>query len=375
MGCQNFDRLSRVLFLDGEPDRVPFYELFADREIMEAITGESLSKIELRSRIEVVRHLKDIMEKGLIKHDLKVSIKFYSKLGYDYVPLGVPSLLSRDNILSADDTAEMARPKRLWQDENRGVIETREDFEQYPWPDLDQIDEFYVPQYEFVKENLPSGMMIIAGTSGGVLENVMWLMGAVPFFRALYRDPFLLKDMFEKIGTLISYCCDLAADLDMVGALAMGDDMGYKTGPMISPENLRKYVFPWQKRCVENVHKHGKPFILHSCGNLKLVMDDLIDYVGIDAKHSYEDSSYPVTEYKKIYGHRIAILGGVDMDKLGRLSEANIRPYVKGIIHECAPEGGYALGCGNTVANYIPLKNYLAMLEVGRKYGRYSIGK
>jgi len=373
MVCHNFERLSRVLFLDGEPDRIPFYELFADREIMEAVTGETLSKTDLRTIEEVERYLKELMGRGLIEHDLKVTIDFYSELGYDYVPLVVPSLLSRDNIILADDTAERPHMQRSWQDENRGIIETREDFDRYPWPDLDQIQEFYLPQYEFVKENLPDGMMIIAGTNGGVLENVMWLMGAVPFFRALYKDPLLLKDMFEKIGTLISYCCDLAADLEMVGALAMGDDMGYKTGPMISPEKSRRYVFPWQKRCVENVHKYGNPFILHSCGNLKLVMDDLIDYVGIDAKHSYEDSSYPVTEYKSIYGDRIAILGGVDMDKLSRFSERNLRPYVQDVVRKCAPGGGYALGCGNTVANYIRLENYLTMLEIGREYGKYPI--
>jgi len=372
MVCRNFERLSRVLFLDGEPDRVPFYELFADREIMEAVTGETLSKVDLESREEVERYLREMLEKGWIKHDLGVAINYYSKLGYDYVPLTVPSLLSRDNILEAEDTAQLRRDKRLWQDENRGVIETREDFDRYAWPDLDRIPEFYLPQYEFLKENLPESMMIIGGTSGGVLENVMWLMGAIPFFRALYQDPHLLKDMFEKIGTLTSYCSDLAADLEMVGALAMGDDMGYKSGPMISPESLREHVFPWQKKCVEKVHKHGKPFILHSCGNLKLVMDDLIDYVQIDAKHSYEDSSYPVTEYKKMYGHKIAVLGGVDMDRLTRSTETELRSYVQDIMRECAPGGGYALGCGNTVANYIQLKNYLAMLEVGRKYGRYS---
>ena len=373
MVCHNFGRLSRVLFLDGEPDRIPFYELFADREIMEAVTGETLSKTVFEATEEVERYLKEMIEKELIEHDLKVTAKFYSRLGYDYVPLVVPSLLSRDNILLADDTAELPRAKRLWQDESRGVIENREDFERYPWPDLDLIQEYYLPQYEFAKKNLPDGMMIIAGTSGGVLENVMWLMGAIPFFRALYRDPSLLRDMFYRIGTLLSHCCGLAAELEMVGALAMGDDMGYRTGAMISPQSLREYIFPWQKRCVENVHKHGNPFILHSCGNLKLVMDDLIDYVGIDAKHSYEDSSYPVMEYKNLYGHRIAVLGGVDMDKLCRSSETDLQPYVRGIVRECAPGGGYALGCGNTVANYMPLKNYLAMLEIGRKYGKYPI--
>jgi uroporphyrinogen decarboxylase len=32
------------------------------------------------------------------------------------------------------------------------------------------------------------------------------------------------------------------------------------------------------------------------------------------------------------------------------------------------PGGGYCLGTGNSVANYIPLDNYLAMLDEGRKF-------
>ena len=112
-------------------------------------------------------------------------------------------------------------------------------------------------------------------------------------------------------------------------------------------------------------------FIVHSCGNLKVVMDDIINYVGIDAKHSFEDTSYPVIEYKRLYGEKIAILGGVDMDKLSRMPNREFREYVRRIIRECAPGGGYALGCGNSVANYVDLKNYLSMLEMGRIYGRY----
>jgi uroporphyrinogen decarboxylase len=348
----NFERLRTVLCLEGEPDRIPFIELGVDPEIMEAVTGEVFRNTD-------------------IKNKLRVTIKFYSKLGYDYILLIAPTLLSRNNILSANDTAEMPSDRREWQDEHRGVIETREQFDRYPWPDLDNIQEIYLPQYEFVKDNMPDGMMILTGPECGVLENVMRLMGTVPFFKALYKDTILIQKMFEKVGTLISSFLGLAAELDMVGGLGTAEDMGYKTGLMFSPEILRKYVFPWQKRCVDAVHKHAKPFILHSCGNLKLVMDDLIDYVGIDAKHSYEDSSYPVTEYKRTYGHRIAILGGIDMDKLSRMPKKEFQVYVREIIRECAPGGGYALGSGNTIANFVKLENYLTMLKIGRKYGKY----
>jgi uroporphyrinogen decarboxylase len=40
---------------------------------------------------------------------------------------------------------------------------------------------------------------------------------------------------------------------------------------------------------------------------------------------------------------------------------------VRGQLDTCAGKG-YALGAGNSVANYIPLGNYLAMLDEGKKF-------
>ena len=101
---------------------------------------------------------------------------------------------------------------------------------------------------------------------------------------------------------------------------------------------------------------------------LEEIMDDLIDDVGIDGKHSYEDAILPVTEAKKRYGKRMAILGGIDVDFLCRADEKSIRRRVKETLKTCMAGGGYCLGTGNTVANYIPLENYLAMLDEGRKF-------
>ena len=96
-------------------------------------------------------------------------------------------------------------------------------------------------------------------------------------------------------------------------------------------------------------------------------MDDLIDWVGIDAKHSFEDVIMPAAEAKRRYGDRIAILGGVDVDYLSRHSVDEVRAYTRKVIEECAPGGGWALGTGNSVPNYVPVENYLAMLDEGRK--------
>jgi uroporphyrinogen decarboxylase len=383
-----------ILRLEGEPDRVPFYDLFADPEVIEAITGQrlptqpvfqaasddklltlpllTLPSDQVKLTAEIERRPEVI--KGL-EYSFKMQVDFYSKLGYDYVVLHLPSPFPRWNVLLTNDTAQLTRHKRIWQNENRGTIEDREGFEKYSWPGLEEIEHACTLLLSIMKRILPQGMKIIPLTPGGVLENVMWLMGAVNFFKSLYMDRSLIEDMFRKIGPIISFYCDICSEEESVGAMSMGDDMGYKTGPMIHPEILRRYVFPWHKQCVENVHRHDKPFILHSCGNLKLIMKDLIEYVRIDAKHSYEEASYPITEYKELYGDKIAVLGGIDMDKLARASAEDFGRYVRDVIYMCAPGGGYALGCGNTVANYVRLENYLLMLNIGRKYGKYPLRK
>ena len=42
------------------------------------------------------------------------------------------------------------------------------------------------------------------------------------------------------------------------------------------------------------------------------------------------------------------------------------------MIEECAPGGGWALGTGNSIPNYMPLANFLAMLDEGRQVGIYQ---
>ena len=45
-----------------------------------------------------------------------------------------------------------------------------------------------------------------------------------------------------------------------------------------------------------------------------------------------------------------------------------MRARVRNTLEVCLPGGRYCLGTGNSVANYIPIANYLAMLDEGRRF-------
>ena len=58
---------------------------------------------------------------------------------------------------------------------------------------------------------------------------------------------------------------------------------------------------------------------------------------------------------------------GVDVDLLVRGASQDIRKRVRQILERCLP-GRFALGSGNTIANYIPLRSYLTMLDEVRHW-------
>ena len=99
-----------------------------------------------------------------------------------------------------------------------------------------------------------------------------------------------------------------------------------------------------------------------------MFMPAFISDVGIQGKQSFEENATPVIAAHKAYGDRIAILGGVDMNRLASWPPHELRLYVRDILETCGPSGSYALGSGNSVTNYVPLENYLILLEEWRNY-------
>lgn len=356
MEKSNYERLISILWREDNIDRVPFYEHLVDLEVIEHLLGTKLKGMDLNKKENKINYLNQL-------------VKFYKGLRYDCVPFELPPKFPRDNVLFTKDTAQLSRGFRTWLNEHRGVIMKMDDFESYPWPEPESAIDY--DMMEILCKLLPEEMGIVGGVGGGIFEHTVWLMGFIPFFKALYHEKKLIESMFYKIGKIITDTLRVLAEYDKLVVMRMGDDLGSKNGTFVSPDILKEHIFPWYKKAVNIAHKHGKPFILHSCGNLTTVMNDLINWVGIDGKHSYEDTIMPVTKAKKLYGDKIAILGGVDLDKLSRYPTNKFAHYVKRVLCECCPGGGYALGSGNSITNYINIDNYLEMLRLGVRYGRY----
>jgi uroporphyrinogen decarboxylase len=300
-------------------------------------------------------------------------IQFWYRLGYDFVRFERGMGFTTPTLRIADTAPGSAR-QRAWADEHTGLITTWEQFERYPWPRVENVDFF---PYEYLATHLPEGMGLMVCHAAGVYEHISQIMSYEGLCLALHDAPDLVAALGQRVGELMAGFYRHLLDLPNVIAIFPGDDMGFRTGTLIGPADLRRHVLPWHKHFAALTHARGLPYFLHSCGNLAGIMEDLICDVQIDGKHSYEDVIVPVQEFQARYGgtngprrdegaqceRRIAVLGGLDVDRLTTGSPDEVRRHTRFLIETCGTRGRYAVGSGNSVPSYIPLDNYLAMVD------------
>jgi uroporphyrinogen decarboxylase len=328
-----------------KPKRLPLYEHIISEKIMEKILNTSFVELANGDTTDQRQFIREY-------------IRFFKEMGYDTV--------SFERCIGAIMPGSGALGQH-----KPGVIKTRQDFEKYPWESIPyRFFQEYSDIFMLLKEEMPPGMMAVGGPGNGVFECVQDVVGYMDLCYIRADDPQLYKDLFNKVGEIMSIIWEQFLHMfgDIYAVCRFGDDLGFKSSTLISPDDIIDLVVPQYKRVIDLVHSHGKPFLLHSCGNIFEVMDSMIDIAGINAKHSNEDAIAPFTVWVEMYGDRIGNFGGVDTDVLCQKNEREIKEYTLTIINACIDHKGFALGSGNSIPDYVPVEGYLAMVECAREY-------
>jgi uroporphyrinogen decarboxylase len=302
----------------------------------------------------------EALEMGIRLMDLNIA--FSKAIGYDYVTMiPIVPLTKTRRELAADD--DPRRQKRAWKEEGQGIITGRAEYKEFKWPALDQIS---LLPLDYAAGCIPGGMKIMV-MYNGIYEDLSELMGTQHMAIKSIEEPDLVEDILEQLTRLAEQAVGLSAAHAGTGAIFYSDDLGFKGGTTLSPRFLRKYYIPRLKRIADACHKNNKLFLLHSCGQVMAIMDDLIE-AGIDGRHSFEDTILPVEQWYDKFHERVAILGGVDMELMAHGTQEQVRQRTRRILEHCAPGGGYCTGTGNSVANYVRIENYYAMIDETRKW-------
>ncbi len=328
-----------------EPERQPLYEHIIDVKIMEKIMDKKFLYL----------YDGDLKDK---RQFFKYYTEFFLKMGYDTVSFecGIPAVLPDSGALNSN-----APP----------AIKGRDDFNDYPWKEIpDNYFKKYSIYFELLGEEMPEGLLAIGGPGNGVFECVQDIVGLENLCLIAIDDPDLYGQLFSRMGTVLFkiWKTFLERYSGIYAVCRFGDDLGYKSSTMLNPLDIKTLLIPQYKKIIDLVHSHQKPFLLHSCGNIFDVMDALIDEAGIDAKHSNEDQIAPFSNWLEKYSDRIALFGGADMSFICTATESGVKDYIKEILSGIKEYRRFAFGTGNSIADYVPVENYLKMIEVFKEF-------
>jgi|WetSurMetagenome_2_1015567.scaffolds.fasta_scaffold04991_4 uroporphyrinogen decarboxylase len=291
---------------------------------------------------------------------LKDEVEFWHRAGYDYIKLQPnadfnPLKIGLDKNVSYNDDGTIFRK---WASENSGVISCFDDYEKYKFPSPADFD---YTNFENVDSLLPEGMGVI-GQYGDIFTMTWEMMGFEAFSLALFENEELVNTLNNRLGELVLSMFEYFVQSDAVDAIWYSDDIAYTNSLLVSPDVLDKYFFPWLKKIGDLAKRYNKPLIYHTDGILYDVMDRIIG-CGVDAIHPIEPKAMDIAEVKDRYGDKLCLIGNIDVDLLSRGTVDEIRKNVIKNIKEAGYDGGYCVGSGNSIPEYVKLENYIAMIE------------
>jgi len=356
----SYERFMTALLRQGEPDRVPLWELTVNEPTLSAIGAKCLEDLAEMDYLDGITIFEDM------RMQLLGSAQPSEVVWRGHTIVEGTRLVIRDEWGIIWGVTEFGIPYPI-----EGPIRSREDLKHYTPPDPDAPHR--LRSLREAVQRFKGRKAIVFLTHDG-FEFPHYLRGGMEnLFLDYIDDPELAHSLAEMV---IDYKIRLMRRAIREGAdvVVSGDDYATAHGLLMSPNHFREFILPYLKRSIDAAHEMGVPFIKHTDGNIWAILDILVE-VGIDAIDPVEPlAGMDIGEVKARYGHRIAVIGNVDCSiVLTQGSPEEVEEAVKETIAKASPGGGHILSSSNSIHPAVKPENYLAMVAAARKYGNYPI--
>ncbi|MDP7254564.1 MAG: uroporphyrinogen decarboxylase family protein [Planctomycetota bacterium] len=285
-------------------------------------------------------------------------------------------------------TLEEAEDYRIYTDHNgvtckdyrldRGWVTYRMDWSIKNEEDWKQFE----PHMAFRPDRLPSNAleMYERGTANGQFITFMSHASFHPVWELIGQEneliwmserPDLVREIALRIADLVIENYEEMKKIGIVfdGAF-IADDMGYRSGTMFSRKMYLEIIFPAHKRICDHLNADGTPPILHSDGDVRDFIPDIIK-AGFKGLHPLEvKAGLDVLDLKERYGDQLVLYGNIDARALAGTRE-DIEREISSKIPLAKEGGGYIYHSDHSVPDDVPLENYAYTIELVREYGSY----
>lgn len=250
------------------------------------------------------------------------------------------------------------------------IINNKEDLKNLKIPDGSEEKRYF----EAIKaiENNNNKLASIAIITGP-FTMVMMIIGLSKMSEYIYDEPEFINDLLKITA---NYCLQLIEGFNKIGvdAILVADDLGFSGGTLFNPEWYRKNLFPYFRELVKEIKKKSMYPILHSDGDIRLIIQDIIDIGFVGLNPIEKKSNMDLKEIRERFGNKLTLSGNVDSSKT--LVYGNKEEIIRETLN-CmkggGKEGAYILSSDHSFRKEIPNKNIFTMIETCKKYGKYPL--
>ena len=189
------------------------------------------------------------------------------------------------------------------------------------------------------------------------------LMGPEEVLYKFYDEPELIRDCMETWLKLADRIIAEHQKYVTIDELYFGEDICYKSGPLISPDMMREFLLPYYSQLINNIKLRQIDksrhlfFQIDTDGNCYPVID-VYREIGMDHMSPFEVASdCDVVEVGKKYPD-LRIRGGIDKRILAAGKEA-IDKMIGRIMPVMKKRGGYIPTCDHGVPEEVGFDDYM----------------
>ena len=248
-----------------------------------------------------------------------------------------------------------------------GCVLSRPSIEGYEFPD--PLDRRFFENIPVLTGRYPDRFrMYQVGFS--LFERAWTLRGLENFYIDLMDHPGFVDELLKAIAdyNLAQVGEALKYDID---AVYFGDDWGQQHGLLMGPKIWHRHIYPVLRRMYGFVRDAGKYVIIHSCGDVDELFDDLID-IGLDCFNPFQPEVMDVRALIPKYRGRLAFHGGLSTQRTLPFGTADdVRRETRELI-ELGRDGGLILSPAHSVEGDVPLENMLAFIDTAMEQEGYG---
>jgi len=235
-------------------------------------------------------------------------------------------------------------------------------------PSKDRVDWAYLKKnYKNWRE---SGAWVRAHFRFGFDVTHSWFIGTERLLMALVEEPEWCVDMFNHYLDMCIAQFEMVLDAGYeFDTIYWPDDMGYKYNQFFSLKMYRELLLPVQKRAIEWAHSKGVKAHLHSCGDIRPFVPDLVD-AGLDALNPMEvKAGMDPYALKREFGDKLVLHGGLNA-VLWDDADA-VEEEMRKLIPVMKENGGYIFSSDHSIPNSVSFDTMKRIVRLAKELGSY----